>query len=275
MSEFHSQPEPTEVEADRTPDPELSTRAAEPNRQTKRVGLGLAGVLMGAAAVMAPIALLGAGADATTTDQPTAEVSPTQDEIDRDVADRGADDAEFEAYIECVDEAYEGVWPEEGADLDEADHEDWAAMVDWDAIDAVLAECDELVPAEIEELEAAFEAYDQCLIDNGLDVEVWDEEYEGDDDYFEEDFAGMVVIEDIDEATFAEFGPEDGSVTITKTDDGIELTTDGDVIVLTEDDLFPEMDHPAFDACDGLLPDDMFDDFGWDEDDEMEEAIEE
>ncbi len=111
--------------------------------------------------------------------------------------------------------------------------------------------------ADWEEFETAFEEFDQCLADHGITE---DEEF---DDF---DF-DAVVMDGEESYTTAGFGEGDGTITITKVGDDINVHTSGDVTVetFTEDDFEADMEaydeewEQAMEACEDTLPEEVVD----------------
>ncbi len=232
---------------------------------------GLAGAVLGVGAAVGALVLVTAGVGA----QPTVDAGSAVDQvapapaakavgIDAVIDGAGLDDADFEAHWACVDEViapYEGELDDIDDDVIELEPTD----AEWEAIEAALSECDELLPAEVlEQFELeneAFEAYDQCLADNGVAVE----EFEGDlDDLDEAELAAgaVVFLEDGDSSTIVGFGDGDGSVTVTQQGGEITVATDGDVTAESFD--WGELDA-AYETCEQHLPEELFEG-EWDDD---------
>lgn len=136
--------------------------------------------------------------------------------------------------------------------------------------------------------DAAWEAFDTCLADNGVDIEPELTALNGVDGELEDAMFldTSVFVQDGEEMSFATFGDGDGSITITKSGDDVVVTTTGDASVET-DDLWEEIDsgqvdtdweeidadlERAFEACEGELPDDALSGFVMDLDDDMVES---
>lgn len=127
----------------------------------------------------------------------------------------------FEKFDECLD-------AELGLDKDSTDQA-WDQLTDatWEAAETA---CEQHLPPELLEMEKAWEAFDQCLEDNGLIDDEWDD--------FEE--TPTVSIMDGDKFSIVEFGEGDGSVTITRTNGEFTVEAAGDTTV--EEINFDELD---------------------------------
>ncbi len=163
-----------------------------------------------------------------------------------------AEIAAFQPFDDCID-----------AQLGEKTIEDETELTDdeWETLEsqfeAAEDACFDLLPEDTKAEAEAFQAYDDCLTDAGL----------GDD------MGAAIYVEDGETGQSIQFGEDGGTVTITGDATGVTVTTDGDVSVL-DDAAF----EAAFEACDELLPDDLFDfdEFdGFDEFDDFEDEDEE
>ena len=164
-----------------------------------------------------------------------------------------AEIAAWEPFDECLDTQLESV---------DLDIEDEAELTDeqWAALDAQFeaAEeaCVDLLPEDVKAEWAAFEAFDECLADAGF----------GEGDF---DHGPVVHIDTGDGGQVIEFGEATGTVTITGDANGITVDSSG-VTVIDEGEI-----DAAFEACEQLLPEDVFDmddDFDeWDEDGEWDD----
>ncbi|MEM9562626.1 MAG: hypothetical protein AAGA93_08430 [Actinomycetota bacterium] len=222
---------------------------------------GLTGAVLGIGAAVGALVLVTSGVGA----QPTVDAGSAADQLAppaEEVVELDAefDDADFEAHWACVDEV---LAPYE-AEFEVVDGEDGDAVqpdltdADWEAIEGALTECDELLPAGVlEQFELeneAFEAYDQCLVDNGIAIEGAFEDLDDLDDAELADGA-IVFLEDGDGSTIVEFGAGDGSVTVTQQGGEINVATDGDVTAESFD--LAELDA-AHAACEEQLPEGLF-----------------
>jgi len=227
--------------------------------------------------VVGGLTLLSGGAGA----QPTAAADTTTPAQSADAVVVEGDhelDAELEPYMACV----EGVLAEAGIDIElDQDEEDLElSEADWQALEAKVDDCDDLLPADVlaewAELDEAYAAYDACLVDHGL-IDEFDE-FDEDGDYEDGDYdaetdepIAFVLVENADGSTAIEFGDGDGEINLTKVDGEISVATSGDVAseTLDWDELDGEidgeyLDHEAFEECDELLDD--VGDFDFDED---------
>ncbi len=166
--------------------------------------------------------------------------------------------AEMEAwagYDDCFDNQL-------GID-DSTNDADFDAITD-DAWKAADDACREELPDEIRGELAAFAAFEECLVDNGVAEEI-------------DGFGTVVFVEGPDGFSTVEFGSVEGTVTISGNDDRVSISTSGDVTVLDDEamDARWEAEEAAFETCEALLPTAGFDhDFdGW-SDEEPEEAYE-
>jgi len=155
--------------------------------------------------------------------------------------------AEIEAwrpYEECVD-----------TQIGDLDNEISNLEADWEAHDAAWEAADEacrdLLPADVQAEMAVWDEFDQCLNDAGV----------GHDEPFG---LSSVHIETGDGFQVAEFGDENGSVTISGSAGNLSVTSDGGVTILDEtamDAQWEEIDA-AHEACEQLLPEEFKTDFG-------------
>jgi hypothetical protein len=136
--------------------------------------------------------------------------------------------AAWKPYEECIDGQLGELDIDEDTELSDADFE--ALEAQWAAADEA---CFDLLPESAKADAEAFEAYDQCLTDAG----------------FNDDMGAVVYVEDGETGQSIQFGESTGTVTITGDASGVSIATDGDVSVIDDD---------AFEACDELLPDDLF-----------------
>ncbi len=252
-----------------------------------RKGIALGSAAIGAAAILGSLLAFSGGAgaqDAPELSEPTAAAVVADDaaqidgveliELDgmgESFALDGAYDADFAAYDDCLQ-------TELGIDFESADEAAWMALSD-DAWDAADAACEDQLPAEILEMDAAFEKYDDCLADNGINFE--DEIFAVDglgDEMLIDDLGNHVFIEAGEAFSMAEFGDADGTITISQTDGVVEVLGEGDVEIVDFDEVdFNEMDfeeieltdaeiaefevdeewEAAHQACEGELPEDL------------------
>ncbi len=240
-----------------------------------RKGLALGSAAVGAAAILGSLLAFSGGAgaqDAPELSEPAAaevvedtnalvgdaeiiELGDDMIELDLELDGAFAEyDEAFAAYDECIEN-------ELGIDFESADEAAWEAITD-DAWTAADAACEDQLPQEIRDMNAAWENYDNCLAENGLDFsdEVLAFDEVGDEALAAE-FGAAVFVEDGDNFTMAEFGEADGIITITQTDGEIVVATEGDVELLDEDVFDIEIDEEweaAHAACEGELPEDAF-----------------
>ena len=133
---------------------------------------------------------------------------------------------------------------------------------------------------DVDPTEETWADFDQCLVDEGvlteedldamysetyddefLDGEIFDEEFFDDEAATEwDDSIPTVSVQQVDQLNFFEFGSGDGTVTITKVGDDIQVSSDGDVL------------HDSFDLSDldVFADDELFDGFS---DEELEAEI--
>jgi len=230
----------------------MSTPEANPEKHGRRK-LGL-GALIGALGLTASILALSVGAGAQT-DSPQLVEPLTEPDLAGLVIEDDFEDA-FDAYNVCI---------ESELGLDDLSDTDIESITD-EQHDAAYTACEGELPEEVREANAAYEAYDACLVENGVDFGDFEEEFEG---QFEDDLddhseypPSVSVITD-DAMSFAEFGEGDGTVTITKVGDSVTVETTGDVTVEEydfEDDFEDDFDfdpelEAAFATCEGLLSD--------------------
>ncbi len=147
--------------------------------------------------------------------------------------------AAWQPYEECIDgQLGEQDFDEDSelTDAAEISEEQWEALeAQWIAADEA---CFDLLPESAKAEAEAFKAYDQCLTDAGF----------GDDMG-----SAIVYVEDGETGQSIQFGESTGTVTITGDANGVSIATDGDVSVI-DDEAF----EAAFEACDELLPEDLF-----------------
>ena len=159
-----------------------------------------------------------------------------------------AEIAAWEPFDVCIDEQL-------GIDENTTD-EGFDAISD-DVWQAAEATCFSTLPPEIQDEILAFDAFDECLVDQGVS--------DGDD------FGSVVQIDGPDGFSMIEFGPGGGTVTVTGNDDQLSVSTSGDLSVFDDADLDArwEAEEAAFEMCEALLPDVAFhDDLSFD--DELE-----
>jgi len=248
---------------DRPPDPQqkattmsLGTNDTEsPNHSPEPPSRRRAGVLTGAllgamaltAAVVGVSAIAGAQDSSADDRKATVEVAKTTgSELDDTTVMFEEDDAAWAAFDQCLSDAL-GPIDEDGFEDTELTDDEWEALeAQWIAAEDA---CFDLLPEDAKAEAEAFQAYDDCLADAGL----------GDD------MGAAIYVEDGETGQSIQFGEDGGTVTITGDATGVSVTTDGDVSVL-DDAAF----EAAFEACDELLPDDLFD-FDDFEDDESDD----
>lgn len=173
-----------------------------------------------------------------------------------------AEIAAWQPYEECIDGQIGSI------------EDPWLSIeeptaADFDAHDAALQAADEacrdLLPADVQQEMAAWDAFDQCLSDAGL---------------FDEDGFAMsaVHIETGDGFQIAEFGDVEGSVTISGTAGNLEVVSSGGVTVLDEAALDAQWEaldaewEAAHQACEDQLPEDLLDGMFFDDGFEIEEG---
>lgn len=219
---------------------------------------GLLGAAVGVGAAVGGLLLLTGGAGAqptadtgTITPSPATEVVVVAD--DGAIAEEELDGElpeELEAHWVCIDDALGAA----GLDVD-ADVEPELTEDQWEALESGLEDCDELLPAGFfDELDAAEEAFEQCLVDNGIEFA---DEYDDDDEYDDElfEFEPVVFVESEDGSTLVEFGDGDGQVTIAKVDGELTVSSTGDVTSETfswDDDSWDE-EAETFELCEAEL----------------------
>lgn len=240
-----------------------------------RKGIALGSAAFGAAAILGSLLVFSGGAgaqDSPELSEPAETVAVDEaaalendvevleiDELDENVILMEDFDPEFDAAWAAYDECLE---TELGIDFESADEAAWEGLTDeaWTAADDA---CEDTLPQDIKDMNAAWEKYDDCLAENGIDFS--DEVIaidELDDDMLVEEFGAAVFVEDGENFTMAEFGDSDGTITITQTDGEIVVAGEGDVEILDEADFFDvEIDEEweaAHAACEGELPEDAF-----------------
>ncbi len=214
---------------------------------------GLIGAAVALTAAVGALVLVPGGAGAASDDRP--EIADTgivaTADAETDVETYANAEAELDGYV-CVEEFV----------LDELDGEipfdELEGEIPFDELEGEipfedLEDCEELTEAELAELDEAFAAYDQCLVDNGFDTaafEEWDEAIAIDEP------TSMVLVETPEGATFVDLGDGEGTITVTFDGDDVEVDVDGDATAesVVWDELDAVVDHEAFDACDDLFP---------------------
>ena len=223
------------------------------------------GAIVGMAALTGTIVgvstVAGAQADPTTA---PAETSSVDD--DGAVEVMSIDDADFAAFDDCMSEQLGDLWIEpiefdvEMDELDlgefdiderELDEHELAELQEWteadeQAFEAADEACRDLLPADLQAELAEWDAYDTCVGDLGG---------------FEDDLGEAIVfVETGDGSQIVNFGELEGSVTITGSADGVTVSTDGGVTVLDEAALDAQWAEfgAAHEACEDLLPEDVF-----------------
>ncbi len=251
------------------------TEESTPHRRPRRTAIG--GALLGALLVLASLLAFTGLATAQDSEPSLAPAAEADVDVDGEAAtdelDEGIDDELDD--LDDLDEFDEGFWDDEAlfddadfaACLDEnlgigedADEQAWETIGE-DRWAAAEEACEEYLPEEIVELEAAFEEFEACLAEQGID---FDEEIEALGE------GPVVFVEGEDSETMAAFGDGDGSVTVTKTGDDVVVVTTGDVEQVELD--FEAMDEEfeaAHEACEELLPEEVFfaDEFDFEDDD--------
>ena len=232
-----------------TNDTESPNHSPEPPSR-RRAGVltgGLLGAMALTAAVVGVSAIAGAQDSSADDRKATVEVAKTTgSELDDTTAMFEEDDAAWAAFDQCLSDAL-GPIDEDGIKDAELTDDEWEALeAQWIAAEDA---CFDLLPEDAKAEAEAFQAYDDCLADAGL----------GDD------MGAAIYVEDGETGQSIQFGEDGGTVTITGDATGVSVTTDGDVSVL-DDAAF----EAAFEACDELLPDDLFD-FDDFEDDESDD----
>ena len=275
--------------------------AAAPSRGRRR-GF-LAGVAVSALAI---VGLVGAVTfvGAQESDDPPADPAPVETtEAAAETSEESDSDEDFQAFDDCLTEqlgdldadrqweaaeaACENLLPEdikaetlafrpfeECIDTEIGEEPDFEADLtdaDWEAFDQAFADaeaaCKGLLPADALAEYEAFEAFEQCLSDNGA----------GFDDH---DMGNGVFIEG-EPFSQVVFGDEPGTVTITGTASGnLDVSVSGGATLLDESALEAqwEAEEAAYSSCENLLPESahMFDEFDesdlFDESDESDES---
>ena len=142
-----------------------------------------------------------------------------------------AEIAAWQPFEECIDAQIGEIDMGEFDEAMELSDEELTALDDaWAAADEA---CFDLMPEDAKADAEAFTAYEQCLTDAG----------------FGDDSGTVVYVEDGETGQSIQFGESTGTVTITGDSSGVSVATDGDVSVI---------DDSAFEACDELLPEDVF-----------------
>lgn len=236
-----------------TESPEPTSEPAAPITSRRRNIFG--GALLGAVALTASVVAVGAVAGAQ--DEPAVDdeaagafeademedgaeiVELDEMELDDDMMIEGLefDDEAWAAFDECLTGQL-GDLDEDGFEEQELTDEQWEAL-EQQFEDAEKA-CEDLLPEDVKAEIAAFEAFDQCLVDAGLP---------GDDD-----FGTVVFVEDGESGQSIQFGDTPGTVTITGDASGVSVATEGGVSVI-DDAAFDD----AFAGCEDLLPEGMYD----------------
>jgi len=208
---------------------------------------GVIGAVVGAAALIATLVAFSAGATASSPSLADPDVSTREDHESGNFDDHG----DSEVSDEMI--AAEACWLEVEADfgLDTVDESDDAAVaaVDWDGFGAAAAECEELLPADVQaELvveDELWQAFDVCVEDAFAELDDRNE-FSADGTFDDEfDFGPAVSIMDDERYRFAEFGEGDGTVTITKRGDDLAVEVSGDVEV-AEEELLSEVGEEHF-----------------------------
>jgi len=237
-----------------TNDTESPNHSPEPPSR-QRAGV-LSGALLGAMALTAAVvgvsAIAGAQDSSADDRKATVEVAKTTgSELNDTTVMFEEDDAAWAAFDQCLSDAL-GPIDKDGFEDIELTDDEWEALeAQWIAVEDA---CFDLLSEDAKAVAEAFQAYDDCLTDAGL----------GDD------MGAAIYVEDGETGQSIQFGEDGGTVTITGDATGVTVTTDGDVSVL-DDAAF----EAAFEACDELLPDDLFDFDEFDEFDDFEDEDEE
>jgi len=288
-----------------TNDTESPNHSPEPPSR-RRAGV-LTGALLGAMALTAAVvgvsAIAGAQDSSADDRKATVEVAKTTgSELDDTTAMFEEDDAAWAAFDQCLSDAL-GPIDEDGFEDTELTDDEWEALEA--QFEAAEAACEEFLPDDVKAEIAAFQPFDDC-IDSQLGEKTIEDETELTDDEWEaleaqwiaaedacfdllpedakaeaeafqayddcladaglgDDMGAAIYVEDGETGQSIQFGEDGGTVTITGDATGVSVTTDGDVSVL-DDAAF----EAAFEACDELLPDDLFD-FDDFEDDESDD----
>lgn len=137
------------------------------------------------------------------------------------------ENAAWEAYHECVDEAVGPTFWED---------ENW----DDEAYTAAERGCRSVLPEEMQQEMAAYDAYDDCYAEFAVDLP----------------YNGSVSVDSMETYESFAFGDDDATITITKVDGEVTVTVDGDVVV--QDDAYWKAQEirwqEADAACGHLLP---------------------
>lgn len=251
---------------------------------------------------------------------PPAPVGVSDEAAEAGVEIVGLDDADYEAFEACLD----GIWGDidHDTELSEENYEALDAQVETDCLpllpegeqaliasfgpfedclddalgddasiedfEAAEEACADSLPPELAEMEAAFADFDQCLADNGVDIDstmidggIFEGDlFEGDllaGDMFDGDMldgeifgaaTNTVIVMTENGEQIIELGEGAASVTITSDGDTVTVNTDGDVSVIELDfdgdmidfgaDMidFGDMEahDAAFETCEPLLP---------------------
>ncbi|MEZ5383042.1 MAG: hypothetical protein R2754_14755 [Microthrixaceae bacterium] len=219
-------------------EPTPTDESTQPASWRRRGALGAAVFGVAAAGLMGLGALTagaqddtGAPAGVAVADEPAAD-APAPEEGPSE-----ADEAQFEKFEACLDEQLGELAPEGDEEPTDAQLEELDAKFEA-AEQACEGELPEGVLEMDEAMEAEFAEFEQCL-DDTLGAEPAGSE--------------VVVVSGDDTEQVVQFGDEPGTVTITGTKDGVETNVEGGATSVDVD----EMDQ-AFEAaeqkCESLLP---------------------
>jgi hypothetical protein len=212
-----------------------STAAATPPR--RRLPRPLLHGALGAGAAVGLLLATPLLAGASGGDEP--DTAPATNIIgDGAVNFGGSLDPEHAAWNECLGEHL-------GLPADPADSEATFVEIDPDAADAADEACAELMPEEVRAQQHAFAEFDRCMNENAPGL------------LGAPAGATVIVIGPDGASEQVAFTDTPGTVTVTGTADGVQVTTDGGVDPVTEDELAAaaEQFQAQFEACEALLPD--------------------
>lgn len=232
-------PEPVDLASTPMPAP---APAPAPRASSRSAFIG---ALVGMAALAATVVGVSAVAGARGGDEPAAVSAPSTDEgttdgpmVVTDLDDSGFHDPAFDAFDACLADELGDAWTESpgvpGPRIDES------AFADAEA------GCSEFLPDEVLADMEMWEAFDDCLREQGVadDVPIG---------------FSSVHIETVDGFQIAEFGDTEGSITISGTEGALTVESTGGVTILDESALEAQWEalDAAHQACEQLLPEDM------------------
>lgn len=243
------------------PSQELNTTST-----SRSVKIGIAGATVGAFAVVGSILALGgnAGAQEAPSLVENATVQAQGGEVDDDCLD--------DLFVELDEDSHSSDGEVRSFVIDDAEWEELEAACPIDFEDIDLSEgrfFDENFAddeAYFEAMEVDFEAFDECLEAQGIDLL---------ETFADDSQVGtMIFVEGDDNASMVSLGDGDSTVNITKTDGVVSIAVEGDAeatdLAAFEDGSDAEFDAAA-EACEDELPDDVFVGWGHDFVEELDE----